>query len=760
MNIFNADTFPYATAVSYFDIVPKARGKKKQRRILDAVCAFDIETTNIDSIENSVMYIWQFAFDNIGVIIGRTWEEFRAFLQRLADVLGERWLIIYVHNLSFEFQFLQGQFEMSEEDVFAVESRKVLNCDIMEHFEFRCSYLQTGMSLDTFTNEMDVKHKKLSGAEFDYNKLRYPWTPLSDRELEYCINDVVGLVEAMKVRMSIEGDTLATVPKTSTGYVRRDVKRALYRCKWVNKLQPDFDTYVLLREAFRGGNTHANRHYIGSPGAMFTLHNVKSRDIASAYPSAQINRMFPVTPFKTVVNPTIETAHKLMSYGRALLLRVTFYNIRLRDRAWGNPYIPKAKCYNITRVFDRFGYQVDDALYDNGRVLRAATLGITVTDIDLQIIEEEYIYDSAEIEIMQCAKYGRIPSVVLDVVRKYYHDKTELKDVPGRELFYRLSKAKLNSIYGMSAQNPVKIGSVYHAIKDEDGEIIKAHGRVLKSFEIDLSKTAAELLMEHNEHLNFPYQWGVWTTAWCRRQLEDGLRLVHEHHDPFKCYYVYCDTDSIKYVDNDNVVSWDAYNSAQTRLSAANNAIAVSKDGEAHPIGIFEEEQESVKFRTLGAKRYVQEYADGKLKITVAGVNKRRGAEELRRMGGVDAFEDNITFFDAGGTISKFNDCGSEDIEVDGHTLEVPPNVYITETTKTISRAEEYVDINILCAMCTEYIEKTKREAWLWQESDEYRQKSRTELKTSYWYETFAAGRTAAKFRAARRSKINAKDIK
>ena len=59
---------------------PKPRGNQKGRDKLyykDLICAFDIETTRIKEIEQSVMYVWQFAIlfpdtNTIDVIMGRT----------------------------------------------------------------------------------------------------------------------------------------------------------------------------------------------------------------------------------------------------------------------------------------------------------------------------------------------------------------------------------------------------------------------------------------------------------------------------------------------------------------------------------------------------------------------------------------------------------------------------------------------------------------------------------------------------------------
>ena len=73
--------------------------------------AFDIETSSLYDRGNkfATMYIWQFGLNGL-VIYGRTWAEFVYLLDALAIKLklhqGRR-LVIYVHNLSYEFQFMR-----------------------------------------------------------------------------------------------------------------------------------------------------------------------------------------------------------------------------------------------------------------------------------------------------------------------------------------------------------------------------------------------------------------------------------------------------------------------------------------------------------------------------------------------------------------------------------------------------------------------------------------------------------------------------
>ena len=248
------------------------RGCRKKPRYKNVVCAFDIETTTVHYKDElvgkeikpryqSFMYIWQFQLSEMITVVGRTWEEFMTFIHRIVDDMGyNEWLVVYVHNLSYEFQFLKGIYPFKNDEIFAVDRRKVLKCTMFDHIEFRCSYLHSNMSLAEYTKKMGVYHEKLSGELFDYDKQRYPWTKLNDYELAYCINDVQGLVEALTIEMKIDGDTLATIPLTATGYVRRDTKRAMHsQRKLVQSIQFDYHVYELLREAFRGGDTHANR---------------------------------------------------------------------------------------------------------------------------------------------------------------------------------------------------------------------------------------------------------------------------------------------------------------------------------------------------------------------------------------------------------------------------------------------------------------------------------------------------------------------
>ena len=286
--IYTVETFPYqiiAEAPAQ-KRRPGNQGTRERKVYKDLICAFDIETTMLPDIQQSFMYVWQCQIGPEYTVIGRTWEEFKDFRAKISAQLEKNeWIVLAVHNLSFEFQFLSDPdiYDFDTKEVFCMDSRKILKAEMSQYrLEFRCSYLHTNMSLDEFTKKMGVPDYKQSGDKFDYSKIRYPWTPLNEMEMRYIINDVKGLVEALIVEMKHDGVNLYTIPRTSTGYVRKNVKEAMrsFNRNTLRLMQPDLHILELLRLAFRGGNTHCSRLM-----ANTTIEGpIKCVDFASSYP--------------------------------------------------------------------------------------------------------------------------------------------------------------------------------------------------------------------------------------------------------------------------------------------------------------------------------------------------------------------------------------------------------------------------------------------------------------------------------------------
>ena len=626
----------YVGATKYANGHPKAHRK----RYADIICTFDIEATNMDEIKQAVMYHWQACIDGM-ICVGRTWEEFETFLHEI-----DRWLpeglcmVFYVHNLGYEFQFLRAVHDFQPDEVFCLTGRKVAKCEIGSRFEFRCSYCLTNMSLREFLKKMGVEHQK---GELDYSVRRFPWTPLTEQELEYCVIDVLGLWEALRIMFKTDHSTLANVPLTSTGYVRTDFKRAMRQGGYlpmVHDCAPSYDVYLALRRAFRGGNTHANRCYTG-----IILENVTSYDRASSYPDVLVNMPYPVKPF---IKDQTSDPDELLD-GFPYVMCIDFFDMDLQDPFWGCPYLSIHKCYNL-----------QGAINDNGRVVKAKRFQTWLTDIDLAIVRQQYTWSKAVITTCYRSEYGLLPAGMKEVTMEYYERKTKLKGVKGQEVYYMKAKNKLNSIYGMCATNPVRTSLVFNG---HDFDVKEVDER--------------EELQKANKKSFTVFAWGCWCTSWARWWLEKAIRLCGHN-------FVYCDTDSVKYVGE---VDFTELNREIQEKSEKHHAYADDPAGVRHYLGIYEHDDTYRRFCTLGAKKYAYEDKDGKLHITIAGVSKG-GASE---MGKLENFKEGFIFRESAGQEACYNDEWMESpIEIDGHLLSISPNIYLSQSEYTLGLTLEY----------------------------------------------------------------------
>lgn len=636
-----------------FGTIKPGRGRKKRKdNIIDCITAFDIETTGIREIEQSIMYIWQFQVDEFFTIIGRTWEEFVLLLDMIEQQIGDNILVCYVHNLSYEFQFLSGIFKnIAREDVFCVDSRKVVRCRIGK-IEFRCSYYLSNMSLDEYTHKMAVDYSKIGG--FDYNKKRYPWTCLTSKELLYCVNDVRGLVQCIKKELILDDDTLLTIPFTSTGYVRREAKEVLKKCltpEHRKQLMPEYPVYKMLRQAFRGGDTHANRFYTD----VIIEDDIYSYDRASSYPHVQVCEKFPMGKFTPLKETELFYVMDLINRMRkAVIVEVAVYNLELADPYEPNPYLSRHKCRNLKTP-----------IIDNGRVMSAEYLETTLTDIDLKIFMECY-GGGTRIEILSgyFTHYSYLPRNFRRLIMKYFNLKSELKGKTGIDAqLYMKSKNKLNSFFGMSAQNPVRKMFYYNGV----------------DFSIDIEKSDHELLEDYNKRNYLPYQWGVWTTALARYELWQMQRIAGDS-------LLYWDTDSVKTIGS---VDFSKYNKEITRGAKEQGGYCKVNNKE-YILGLAELDGHYKKFKTLGAKKYAVIKENGRLEITVAGVNKQKGPLELGCYDGIESFNEGFVFYDSAGLESKYNDSDYGEYMIDGHVVNITKNIYLYSSTYTLGIEGEF----------------------------------------------------------------------
>lgn len=620
----------------------------------DSICTFDIETATITDAKRpyAFMYIWQFCFDNEHVYMGRTWKDFRELIHNLKHDLhlsDTRRLIVYIHNASYEFQFVKDFLAIS--DVFEMGPHKVLTFTA-EGIEFRCSYLLTNMSLAKLCkNTPTCVHNKLSGKEFDY-KIRLPDTPLTALELQYCYNDVKGLAECLEYRL--QEDNLVTIPKTSTGYVRRDMRNAMrknkenYRSFQECRLDPFL--YRMCRLAFRGGDTHSNPTHTN-----VIVPNVKCVDIKSSYPASLLMNSYPIGPFVEENPNEYMSNFEARQKGSCALITVIYEDIEYIG-ADNMPYISASKCFELT-----------DCIYDNGRVRYASYLMITVTDIDYRIMEATYHYKEATVTKVWSAPKGKLPKEFRDTVIDYFRKKSLLDGDPDRKYEYSKAKSRLNATYGMTVTRYDRAMSEWI-----EGEMVPQN------------KPLEDILNKYYESKNnfLSYQWGVWCTAWSRFRLKLALIEI------VKGDAVYCDTDSIFYV-GDHEAEFEALNNRLREAAFKAGAYAPDKNNNLLYMGLFEHDKSFKQFMTLGAKKYIGILDSGEWYCTIAGVSKEAGAEYFKKVG-FSKFREGEVIPESGHLVAYYNESGRHYINYKGCRILTGSNIALVDQDYTINITTDY----------------------------------------------------------------------
>ena len=583
---------------------------------LNIECSFDIETTSTytkDGKKFSFMYLWGFGIGEHGEFLkyGRTWEEFKDLLNYVSNEMNihiNRRLVIYVHNLGYEFQFFRKLFKW--DTVFSVDDRKPIKAITIDGFEFRDSYILSGYNLETLAKNL-VKHKnKKMIGNLDYSLVRHSETPITEQELEYMENDVTIILNYINEQLEQYGN-ITKIPLTNTGRVREYVKHKCYCTKGKSKyksskskrnnyrfimenltLEPD--EYLKLKRTFMGGFTHSNPLNTDK-----VLKDVNSVDFTSSYPSVMIAEKFPMgkgfTPTKTEI---LENGYDYYLNNFCCVINISVQN--LKNVFIYDSYLSESKCKIV-----------GDKLINNGRVFSAEYLNTYMTDVDYSIFKRCYEWDRIEIHDLICYPKGYLPKPIIESILELYQNKTTLKGVKGKEVEYLLSKGMLNSIYGMTVTDIVKDEITY----DEEWG----------TNEVSLE---AEIIKYNEKKSRFLYYpWGVWVTAYARRNLWLGILSIKDD-------YIYSDTDSLKFFNYEKHKPFiDGYNKMVIAKQLKtleyyeldpNLLSPKTVEGESKPLGVWDFEGNYTRFKTLGAKRYLYE-EDGQLYLTVAGLSKMNG---------------------------------------------------------------------------------------------------------------------------------------
>lgn len=616
------------------------------------VGAFDTETSTAvyEDMKYSWMYIWQFAINDIAVY-GRTWDDFREFLLDLRGQLhlnSEYKLIVFVHNLKYDFQFFKNEVSL-EGEFLSRDSRTIIKCTVNDCFEFRDSGCYTEEPLYKMGQAIGL-HKI---DDYDYKKIRHSETILSERELEYCERDVLILTRYYR-REAAKYKSVRNIPITATRRVKRLIRERMNEmsAKTVGmiaskrlQISNDHDkkTLELLRKSFFGGFSYSNVFYRNRQ-----TNDVTGLDITSCYPAQALLHKYPVGKFESV--PVPENLDALtqdrMYTAKSLLISFKATNVRARYR--GVSFLP----LYLKNYWSRSKVSQKDMKAN--RLLHNDKIEMTLTDVDFALFRRFYTFDDVKISGIMGAESGDLPLYIINTIIDLYQKKSCLKARNQQiketrplsyeeEEKYDLVKSMLNRIYGIFVQDPIRTEYVF-----KDGMVQPVGENIADKFDGVL------------------YQWGVWITAWARYELLNLFTAIGINDDKYQNNILHCDTDSIYCIgDVSDIVS--RYNS-YTR----NRVISFCKRYRINPdylrdIGELTADHYQA-FKTVGMKQYG--YIDGKGKFD----ERCAGLPRPKMQNGVNV---GMTFFDKFDTAQEKLDAFNADMCIPAEEAKVNQTVYV-----------------------------------------------------------------------------------
>lgn len=592
------------------------------------------------------------------------------------------------------------------------------------NLEFRCSWRLTNQSLYGFTKDMHVKHKKLLQAN-DYG-IHYPDEYLSQQYHDYMFNDVVGLGEAICQLLKLEKLTLETLPYTSTGFPRNDVKKAFRNdkkeIKEFIKTRPVPQEFRCWAKAYSGGLTQVNELYEGKLVEANEEFSIKHRDFVSFYPSLICTQKFPIGD-RDVLDisddyKVAETQLKNLVYSddRLVFAQVLIVNYGIKENVI--PFIPERHVETVTEKVAPIYYSHKLKYFHGSFIINTCTP-------ELKMIYEESNTTAVIPLTVYHYKAVRMSKPILDVTMKYFIDKTVYKnkvkhaeenqsaDLLELQSLLQRSKAKLNGIYGMLCEMLIKDNFTI----DSEGNVNVEHVNIYDLENIE--KMLASYYGTSDEPGSckngkcFSYALGVYVTAWAKYYLFKYCKTIGWEN------VLYVDTDSAFYKSNEEIEQRIEKLNNELRAEAIAANAYIDIDGKRTYLHYFDDEEEDIKmFKALNAKRYMYYGFNKKgkqvFKLTCAGVtggiglhedtngnavydvtremeicdyttNTELKLDDIKR--GFDNFENGVgrKFKLCGGTTARYINYSIEELILDDHYIVSEGGIAIVGTEKELN---------------------------------------------------------------------------
>ena len=605
---------------------------------------FDTESTTITHtvkdkngkektvVDYCFLYTYQIAVGTEYYAVYRTFDQFIMFIKALAQTLALKRqtdidngyipakCLIWVANLAHEWSFIKYRitehFEI--EKCFAKTPRDVLYVDFGD-FVFRECLGLFGHSLADIAKNWTTT-QKLKG-DLDYDLIRTPETPLTEKEMQYCINDVIILGEmhtaVLKAYTQDNGGVI--LPNTSSGFVRLELKNSIRNS---DDVTDERENYNVSHETKKDIKTnlaflmHEHRKLFSSPfqwsvcreygycGGLcgsniddvgITLHDIQCVDLTSDYPAQMLQRKFPSGRLTKIPLYELE---KIKRQKRPFFM---IGIIKKMDSFTHHATfsVHKALNYKNPVFIKRYG-NIKNMIKYNGKIRRAENVIVCVNDVDLAAYSEIYDYEITPLAIYAFTRYEKIPQWLHDCIVHNYITKSKLK-IAGlqKTIEYMDSKRNVNTFYGVLSTRP---------------------GDMFDNFINGIFEPSEKWSYEsmiHQSWLN-PYI-AFWVTSYARKILMD---FISQYPDLIVQY----DTDSL-YYKTDKPTSKQmetAIKEYNSRIEEKNKKLFAYHPDKALllSLGTWDFETKYVNFLPLGAKKYIKQDIKDGIQTVIAGLPK------------------------------------------------------------------------------------------------------------------------------------------
>ena len=632
-DIFNVQTVVNAVLQGITTVSNRKRKTKNAEIYLRCGGGYDTESTTITNSDNKPKCAFVY---HVQISINGTYIFFRDinFVATFFTILCESikkiyWkkndtphLIIWCANVAHEWAFAKMQLQkVGISEIFAKDERNPLKITLQDVVEIRECIGLFGHSLSDIAKKY-CKHQK--SKDLDYNKIRHLSTPIFRKEYKYMKLDVQILDELSYVAFEKFTEKGYKMPLTITSVLRQRCKMSIKNIKWVyaenEKIMPKtVEEYTIFRKyMYNGGLSGSNNFYVGK-----LLKNVVCADITSDYPSQMVHEMFPAGEL-VESTPTENNIARYIDKFRIYLMILPKIKAKTTHSTLSvHKIMNRYSDVQIENNADLATKACKNLIVSNGKIVYGENIFVCMNDIDIKALQ--LMYELCEnpviLRFWYFTKKAKIPKYLFDNMMLDYRSKNELKKQGKSETTeYKECKANVNSYYGMTVTRLYDMMCIY---SPEQYDII----------ENPAEKTYQQL--REKVWLN-PFI-GYWVTSYARLLLITYIAKYPE-------LIVQYDTDSLYYirdyevVDEKRVIAFEndlkAYN---TKIMQINNGI-FKGDENYLDLGTWDIEKPCKQFKCLGAKRYIIEKDNGKLKPVVAGMVKESFIEYVK--------ENNINPFD------------------------------------------------------------------------------------------------------------------